>query len=434
MSVNKSSNFREENSWAEYILSKTTYNWIRERRNADDTNGLWRIHDGLYDLTSFTNKHPGGKFWIEETKGMDITDAFESHHVKSDAHLKLLTNFYIGKATKLRTSPYTFNDDGFYRTLKRKVRPVLKTLPKAYQKTSDLYTDLLLLAALGTACLANYFFSYAIAIASGIITALLINATHNYCHRRDNFRMFYSDTFMASSRGTRIVHVISHHLSPNSVTDLQFLTTLPIMNPYPQKKSFYVKHFVWLNFILLCSLFIYIAAFLNSIETIITKKNYKSLILPFIVPLLMYSLGGQTFMSTLYMWQVITLCSSTTFGMIAFTTSHMHPDLYVEGDTPRPKEEMDWGINQLDTVYDRKEFIGSHFFSLVSFGDHAIHHLFPTLDHGYIIHLYPLLIETLKEFNIKNFNITTHSDLYMGFFKQMRREIPRLLPPMLPVK
>ncbi|KAF5293577.1 hypothetical protein FQA39_LY03062 [Lamprigera yunnana] len=434
MSVNKNANFREEHSWAQYILSKTTYNWLREKRDADDTNGLWRIHDDLYDLTSFINKHPGGKFWIEATKGMDVTEAFESHHIKSDAHLNLLPNFYVEKATKPRTSPYTFNDDGFYRTLKRKVRPVLKTLPKDCHKTSDLYTDLLLLTALGTACLANYFFSYAIAVASGITIGLLIIATHNYTHQRDNFRMFYSDTFMASSRGFRIIHIISHHLRPNSVTDLQFLANLPVMNPYPEKKSFYVKHFVWLNFILMCPLLVYTSTFLNIIETIITKKNYKPFILPFIVPLLMYSLGGQTFMSTLYMWQVITVCSSITVGMISFTTSHVHPDLYVEGDAPRPKEEMDWGINQLDTVYDRKEFIGRHFLSLVTFGDHALHHLFPTLDHGYIIHLYPLLMETLKEFNIKNFNITTHSDLYMGFFKQMRREIPKLLPPMLPAK
>ncbi|KAF5293579.1 hypothetical protein FQA39_LY03064 [Lamprigera yunnana] len=342
MSVNKSANFREENSWAQYILSKTTYNWLKERRDADDTNGLWRIHDGLYDLTSFINKHPGGKFWIEATKGMDVTNAFESHHIKSDAHLNLLANFYIEKATKPRTSQYTFNDDGFYRTLKRKVRPVLKTLPKDCHKISDLYTDLLLLTALGTACLANYFFSYAIAVASGFIIGLLIIAAHNYCHQRDNFRMFYADTFMVSS---------------------------------------------------------------SSIEPIITKKNYKPFILPFIVPLLMYSLGCQTFMSTLYMWQVITVCSSITVGMISTTTSHVHPDLYVEGDAPRPKEEMDWGINQLDTVYDRKEFIGRHFLSLVTFGDHALHHLFPTLDHGYIIHLYPLLMETLKEFNIKNITI-----------------------------
>ncbi|KAF5293578.1 hypothetical protein FQA39_LY03063 [Lamprigera yunnana] len=73
MSVNKSANFREENSWAQYILSKTTYNWLKERRDADDTNGLWRIHDGLYDLTSFINKHPGGKFWIEATKTFKIS-------------------------------------------------------------------------------------------------------------------------------------------------------------------------------------------------------------------------------------------------------------------------------------------------------------------------------------------------------------------------
>lgn len=33
----------------------------------DNAEGLWRIHNKLYDLTDFIDKHPGGSDWIKFT-------------------------------------------------------------------------------------------------------------------------------------------------------------------------------------------------------------------------------------------------------------------------------------------------------------------------------------------------------------------------------
>ena len=55
--------------------------WLAKKREMDGIDpGLWRIHDKLYDLSSFAKRHPGGTFWIESTKGTDITEAFEVSH------------------------------------------------------------------------------------------------------------------------------------------------------------------------------------------------------------------------------------------------------------------------------------------------------------------------------------------------------------------
>jgi len=51
------------------------------KRKDDDIGNLWRVHDKLYDLTSFISSHPGGSHWIQMTQGTDITEAFESSHV-----------------------------------------------------------------------------------------------------------------------------------------------------------------------------------------------------------------------------------------------------------------------------------------------------------------------------------------------------------------
>ena len=52
--------------------------WLECKRKADGIDkNLWRIHDNLYDLSAFASRHPGGRRWIEVTKGTDITEAFE---------------------------------------------------------------------------------------------------------------------------------------------------------------------------------------------------------------------------------------------------------------------------------------------------------------------------------------------------------------------
>lgn len=63
---------------------------------------------------------------------------------------------------------------------------------------------------------------------------------------------------------------------------------------------------------------------------------------------------------------------------------------------------MDWGIFQLDTMIDRADLRGGNRFRvLTQFGDHILHHLFPTLDHGVLHVLYGTLEETLAEFGLE---------------------------------
>ena len=59
--------------------------------------------------------------WIEATKDTDITEAFESAHISENPE-KLLQKYYVKDISTPRNSPYTFHEDGFYKTFKRKVK------------------------------------------------------------------------------------------------------------------------------------------------------------------------------------------------------------------------------------------------------------------------------------------------------------------------
>jgi hypothetical protein len=42
--------------------------WLKDKHKTDGAEGLWRIHDGLYDVSGFIKNHPGGPEWLEVTK------------------------------------------------------------------------------------------------------------------------------------------------------------------------------------------------------------------------------------------------------------------------------------------------------------------------------------------------------------------------------
>lgn len=42
--------------------------WLAGKALDDGAEGLWRVHDGIYDLNTFMNQHPGGSEWLELSK------------------------------------------------------------------------------------------------------------------------------------------------------------------------------------------------------------------------------------------------------------------------------------------------------------------------------------------------------------------------------
>lgn len=92
---------------------KSANRWLKFKRKDDCIGqGLWRIHDGLYDFRAFMHKHPGGLEWLEMTEGQDVTEAFEAAHIRSDRVEKIAEKYFVGKIHTPRTSVFTFEAEG----------------------------------------------------------------------------------------------------------------------------------------------------------------------------------------------------------------------------------------------------------------------------------------------------------------------------------
>lgn len=91
------------------------------------------------------------------------------------------------------------------------------------------------------------------------------------------------------------------------------------------------------------------------------------------------------------------------------------------------REDRDWGLHQVDAIHERKELVGNIYLGLVLFGEHTLHHLFPTIDHVYLKELIPIYQETLQEFGV-DMNEKSYPEIIGGTFVQLARNKPNLTP------
>jgi len=133
----------------------------------------------------------------------------------------------------------------------------------------------------------------------------------------------------------------------------------------------------------------------------LTKSNllHWDDLIGFTLPIFLYFSTGVGLLAALASWQIIVAVGSFIFGLVGLTAAHHDPRILHDGDTQR--KDIDWGLYQVDTIIDRGDIKWSDLLVLTHFGEHALHHLFPTLDHGVLKQLYPELRKTMKEFDVE---------------------------------
>ncbi|OWR46060.1 hypothetical protein KGM_201044 [Danaus plexippus plexippus] len=415
--------FREEEP-------KSPQKWIKAKQIQDGAEGFWRIHDNIYDLTEFIPSHPGGSQWLSMTKGTDITEAFETHHINSTAEA-LLPKYFIKKADTPRNSPFTFKEDGFYKTLKAKVVLKLKDIPGDVRKKSDNVTDFLFvcLVVAGPLCCwlwtKNLIYGAAATLILGLTLCALTICAHNYFHRADSWRMYLFNISGFSYLDWRISHSMSHHLYTNTANDIELSFLEPFLQylPRPDKPLWaQMGAFFYPVVFLFTSLGCMIKEFVAGILKLDDKKLTLANAIPFVLPVWMWYISGLFLPWTLLVWLATTMISSLFFMIFGLTAGHHAHTNFFEGDVPR-EETLDWGIHQLDSIIERVDYAGDHFKSLTRFGDHALHHLFPTLDHAELKYLYPTLLEHCEKFETQ-LRTTTFYNALISQSKQLIRKRP----------
>ncbi|KAF4520003.1 hypothetical protein B566_EDAN007151 [Ephemera danica] len=429
-------------------LNKSIMRWLNDRRDDDGAEGLWRIHDDLYDFSEFVERHPGGEEWLQLTVGTDITEAFECHHI-SPMPSKMISQYFVKKAKTPRNSPYTFHSDGFYAKLRRRVFAILNDAGDYGPAfISCLFADVIFVSLFLTAVLAANHQSFVLATVAGLFLGFNTSINHNFFHMKENFRRYYFDMSCMSSTSWRVSHALSHHLFPNTITDLEISMTEPFFYWLPYKdKNIVERYLTWLTSPIMYALVFPIEYVRRLVHFGFQATDLIPLSLPFAM-LVAAPLGHVG--DTLLMWIYIVMCGSFYMTSTSINGAHHHPKIYHDGDAHR--QDLDWGLAQLDSVRDRLVISGvegswtrdnngepriiidstrSHGLwtlmkVLTNFGHHSLHHMFPTVDHANLPRLYPALEETLTEFKVP-FQTMSATELVKGHKPSMAppSETPR---------
>jgi fatty acid desaturase len=452
------------------IAPRTTARWLAGKR-LDDALGsmdLWRIHDQLYDLTPFIDKHPGGSDWLHVTRGTDITEAFESHHPRIDMVRRMLDKYHVGRAPLARNSPYTFEQHGFYDTLRTRVCQVLyptrtnnnnssssssssnddnKILRKrggsaAMQRVTDTLAGsfMALLVVVGIIGSNGGVWSTVACVACGTVLALACISAHNFFHQADNWRMYVFDLSLLSSFEWRVSHAISHHLFPNTIYDLEISALEPMFNFLPTTGNSLVQRFgvmVYSNVLYAVLLPIQFIVKLIAIVRGVVKPRIENalplveLLLLVVLQLLLHPSSSSSSSSSssllvsisngLYLWLMVHLACSWVFAFVGLIAAHHHPDVWHDGDTIK-FDSLDWGVQQIAAVRDRHDVTGRLWLVATMFGDHTLHHLFPTVDHAYLPMLYPVLKQTCADFGVP-FEQSDIISMAIGKYRQLARNV-----------
>ena len=82
---------------------------------------------------------------------------------------------------------------------------------------------------------------------------------------------------------------------------------------------------------------------------------------------------------------------------------HHNPKIYHDGGKFSIDKPIDFGEFTLMSTTDTKGFKYAWWAGFYWFGDHQLHHLFPTIDAAYYPHLYDEFDKTVKEFGLGKF-------------------------------
>ncbi|CAG9798365.1 unnamed protein product [Chironomus riparius] len=214
------------------------------------------------------------------------------------------------------------------------------------------------------------------------------------------------------------MHAMSHHLYPNSYHDLECVLFEPFFNWIPMDKNFLQKYVSWIISPVIYGFIFPKTGFFRYIGSIV--NNYKlhwDDLIPFTMPLLMYTFGSVGIIETVIRWLTIIFVSSVIHGTISVNGGHHHNKVFHDGDELK---SLDFGVYQLAATFDRFEFQKNSFAVLTTFGQHIGHHMFPTLDHALLPQLNDIIYDTCKEFEADLVMYPWYK-LFIGQFIQLTR-------------
>eukprot|EP00977_Amphora_coffeiformis_P023812 scaffold14441_cov249-Amphora_coffeaeformis.AAC.2 len=193
------------------------------------------IHDNVYDVTDYKDKHPGGHLVLQHLSGKDATDAFENYHRAHVAKF-LLPRYHVGKLAEPRKVAPHVQD---FRLVRQELlQRGLYEVPSAYYAKLYLWFATLFVASLYLTLACSSVASHMMgAVLMGLFWQQFAGLGHDLGHSAVSKR-FSDDHWFGSVIGASLTGLSTawwksshntHHVVPNSVEHDPDIQHLPLM-------------------------------------------------------------------------------------------------------------------------------------------------------------------------------------------------------------
>ena len=438
------------------------WTWIREKSEYESKVGgavksnLWMVHGKWYDLQDFVKSHPGGSEWLLLTKGQDITEAYEAHHLNFKKTDSILKKYYVSDASSDYVSRYSWDKNGFYPTLKRRVSEYFLSKPKRRNGLPDTHSTkefiilsyfavilhfsifYLTMQAISKWCSSYTVFQlgrdfnkesdrfvdystliplFSFTTLCGLTLQTFHGLGHNALHMKDNMWMYVYDFCGWKHAKHRISHLLSHHLHPNTDLDLE--------HPEPWSYVFTSNAGKNSRFVMITGpLYMWsgpLRDIFNLWRGLLTKQEPWKW---------EYLFNMAQLMLFVYSSQKLPILGAWILGLICFSWMHLVTGFCIEtagfglhrsafcwskGD---PHAKYDFGEHCLAATADHDVDMGlfSSLFCFQILNNHGIHHCFPTICKSRMAEIMPIFRATCKEFNVP-WEEYPWSDIFLSLWK-----------------
>lgn len=392
---------------------------------------LWFVEGRAYDLKKFVEAHPGGREALMLARGTNCTELFHAYHLMRGPSKARLAKYEVDvdrtdpqMIELLGGSSFTFDDDGFYKTIALRVRKHLKATGKQAGATWgwQLLAVICILLSIALTVPAYAMGSIWAAIALGFIRAITsVGPGHSMSHLslfpRGNWNslVFRLGTpFLVSTWAIWTnSHVRSHHVDTLTASDLQDNYPLKRVQPAMPHRSWHkAQHlYIWLVYFLGLTLWA-MQDLVASVTSLFSDKGmsrvfrYRRRVENTIV--IAFNLAFTVGMPFIFLdWpHALLVCLianglSSLLVVVQIVVNHEVPETMnriVEG------EPLDWGVHQVLTShnYGVDSPLALHLSGGLNM--QVEHHLFPRLHY---IH-YPAISHIVQEACVE-FGLPYHS-------------------------
>jgi len=435
------------------------YTWEEVAQHNTESSAWVYIGNQVYDITTWLDRHPGGKEILLLTAGRDISDLFVTYHPFTDRAAEVLQKFHIGEV-KSTEFPQFAPDRGFYQECRREVGEYFRRTGKDHKDPRAGLWRLALfftLAALGYTIMAqNDKWSWPLRIAAAILFGVcqalpLLHCMHDASHLsigsspawwRTIGRLCMDWFAGASIYSWYNQHTIGHHVYTNIMgadPDLPVKEEGDIRRITPFQKGGALYRFQHVYLMVLYGVLGLKFRIQDVTDTILDETNgsirvnrqspqdlfmqavTKAVwaIWRIVVPLYVFGVPHTHF------WTTFLIAEFTTGYYLAFNfqVSHVSPQA-VWPDITIPLSD-EWAINQMHTSIDYAHGNWLMTFLAGALNYQSVHHLFPSVSQYHYPAIAPIIKKVCDKYNVRyNYlpDFTAAFGAHVKYLRQMGEE------------